>query len=101
MDGVSNPTSTDEQEKALRRSQAAAEAIARGQIKVPLRCGHCRAPSVVPDWELEAEKDPRRHLRCLQCSRRTPLEDAHTARKQEIRMIIAAGVDPRPHARGA
>ena len=91
--------------KARRRSQDAAEAILRGDISVPLRCGHCQTPSVVPDYEAGTSIDdsPSKptNLRCLQCSRLTSIRSAHTVRKQEIQMIIQAGIDPRPNRRGS
>ena len=92
----------DNARRASSRSQAAAEAILRGDIEVPLRCGFCRTPSVLPDDDGEVPfPQEKRGLRCLQCGRRTGLKMAHTMRQQEIRMIIAAGVDPRHHRRGA
>jgi hypothetical protein len=77
-----------------------AEAIFRGDIQVPMRCGHCRAPSVTEDRDSDAryfdeEHEQPRDLRCLACGRLTPLEDAHLARRQEMAMIIKAGIDPR------
>jgi hypothetical protein len=84
------------------RSQAAAEAIARGEISVPLRCHHCRTPSVIVDNDTSAVLPAEtKGLLCLQCGRRTNLRMAHRMRQQEMQMIIAAGVDPRPHHRGA
>ena len=86
-----------DQRKARRRSLRAAEAIARGEIKVPLRCGHCQSQSVVKNFELPALNEivTDEELRCLQCDRKTLISAAHTARKQEIAMIIQAGFDPR------
>lgn len=82
----------DQRRQARRRSQDTAQAILRGEIQVPLRCDHCKSPS----WLPEEDVDHREYLVCLQCSRYTTMARAHEARKEEIRMIIAAGVDPRP-----
>jgi hypothetical protein len=91
----------ESERRRLERSIAAAQAIARGEIQVPLRCGHCRTPSVVEDYDRDdlAQLAPR--VRCLQCGRTTLVREAHKLRRQEMRMIISAGVDPRPHTRGA
>ena len=70
---------------ARQRSLRTAQAIARGEISIPLRCGECRAPSVV----LDAEDD--RFLRCLQCSRPTRLSTAHQLRQHG---------NPNDHCRG-
>jgi len=82
----------DQQSKARKRAQATAQAIRRGEISVPLRCGECRSPS----WVTEQDGANRTWLVCLQCSRYTSAEKAHELRQQEIRMIIRAGGDPRP-----
>jgi hypothetical protein len=94
------------QANARKRSQDAAQAILRGEISVPLRCGHCQSPSVLGDREGGSYDEEARvvlppGLRCLQCNRTTSLRTAHKVRKQEIAMIIKAGVDPRPHRRGS
>ena len=91
MEGWTDRVVQERREMRLRQ-QAAATAIARGEISVPLRCDHCKSPSWTADDAV---------LVCLQCSRVTPFWLAHETRKDEIRMIVAAGIDPRPSRRGS
>jgi hypothetical protein len=62
-----------------------------------MRCVHCQAPAVL-DYESDAERDSDGKplfLRCISCSRTTSVKGAHIVRRQEIAMIIKAGMDPR------
>lgn len=78
------------------RSKLAAQAIARGEIKVPIRCSWCRSESIDFDRSKDAERDPDGGplMICVSCGRSTTKATARTLRRQEMRAIIAAGIDP-------
>ncbi len=70
-------------EKAKRQERF--EALTRGEVTIPLRCGFCASSSLTSD--LEGGK-----ALCAACGRSTDVEAAHRCRRQEIRAYIERGV---------
>ena len=66
--------------------QERALALARGEVKVPQRCGFCRSSSLEVGDRFE-----RLDAVCVSCGRRTPIEMVRRLRRQEIRAYIEDG----------
>lgn len=76
------------------RMKAAAVAVQRGDVKIPLACGWCNSHSIVQEDNTDTPKDPRgRHLECLSCGKATSIETAKRLRRQKLAAFIRKGID--------
>lgn len=72
------------------RSIAAYNAIRDGRIKVPIVCGQCQSPSVMPDEG--TDHDPNT-LICLKCGAKTKTLAAREVRRRKVKQIVNDGID--------
>lgn len=74
---------------AAKRREAARQ-IASGELKVPLRCGHCESPNL--EYE-QGTLDVPSAGRCLKCGRLTSMKTLHAERRRRITYILQEGVE--------